>query len=396
MKIALVWFSGTANPPELAGPDAPVPALAAALADLGHHVTLYLRRQARRRPLPTAHNRVELIQLPAGPATELSESEAIPYVGQFVVQLAHALDQQPPDVVHSHSWLAGLATTLAIRQGHYTVPVVHTFHRLESLGNPTSRGTTDGRARAERALAHQATRIIATSSTHHHMLTAAGIPPHQITVIPPAVNNHVFHPDGYTPARTHKHRLVAFGAPERTSRLIQALTAIPDTELILTGRNNSAHDPYPHADLQHPTNRIHNDSSSTAEARAALLRSADVAVSLAAPGQIGVQHLEAMACAIPVATADAAAEAVVDGITGIHLAGTGPTYLARKLRELLHNGTLRQGMGAAARDRAVNRYAWPQIAIETTRTYQQLLEPAQRPPHQRHSTSAEKAHHHSY
>jgi glycosyltransferase involved in cell wall biosynthesis len=84
-----------------------------------------------------------------------------------------------------------------------------------------------------------------------------------------------------------------------------------------------------------------------------------------------------MACGVPVvATSPEAAEAVVHGITGLHLVDAGPRQLARSLRDLLDKPVLRQSMGTAGRDRATARYSWPRIAAETTRIYQELAEHA--------------------
>jgi glycosyltransferase involved in cell wall biosynthesis len=352
--------------------------LAAALAEQGHRVRLYLRRQTRQPILPA--KQVELVELPAGPPTELTEAEAITHVGAFIDQLARALRRERPDIVHSHSWLAGLATTLAMREDHSAVPVVHTFHRLESLGNRAAgvQVAARGRLRAELAVAQQAAAVVARTDTHRRLLIGAGVSHQRITVIPPGVDAELFSPGEPAWKRTQAHRLVAFGAPERTAALIPALTALPNTDLVL---NNPSGTPPAHADQLNRlaqqldvADRLRLNAPSTPDKRAALLRSADVTVSLAAPGRLGYGHLEAMACGVAVAAGDAATESVVDTVTGIHLADTQPAYLARKLRGLLVEETVRQAMGVAGRDRATSRYNWLQIATETTQLYRHAID----------------------
>lgn len=87
--------------------------------------------------------------------------------------------------------------------------------------------------------------------------------------------------------------------------------------------------------------------------------------------------LEAMALGVPVLTGcPELSEGVLDGVTGLHLRGGGPPAreLAHSLRRLFDNDSLRDGMGLAARDRALNRYSWARIAAETSRVYQDIYQ----------------------
>jgi len=379
MRVALVSFSGCANAGELGHSDEHVSALATALAEQGDDVVVYVRRQTERADATTDRPRreanYETVQLPAGPPTALTEARAMTHLGEYIDGLDSQLCRHRPDVVHSHTWLAGLAAGLATRPDR--VPLAHTFHQL-GLNNPRSPAprSPDSRTRTEQTVAQHANRVIALSHTERDLLVDAGLPRDRVSVVPTGVDTERLSPDGPHPGSRFAHRLVVFGPPHQTTLILRAVTALPDTEVVLAvadppGRTRLASFL---ADLG-IANRVRVEPASDAEQRAALLRSADTVVSCATPGQCEVGHLEAMACGVPVvATSPDAAEAVVHGITGLHLVGAGPRQLARSLRELLDKPVLRQSMGTAGRDRATARYAWPRIAAETARIYQELAE----------------------
>jgi glycosyltransferase involved in cell wall biosynthesis len=300
------------------------------------------------------------------------------HLGQYVDGLDSQLRRHRPDVLHSHTWLAGLAAELATRPER--VPLAHTFHQLnlDGLQSPAPR-PPDSRTRTEQTVAQHANRVIALSQAERDLLVDAGLPRDRVSVVPTGVDTDRLSPDGPHPGSGFAHRLVVFGPTHRTTPILRAVTALPDTEVVLAVADRPAAPDRTRlatflADLG-IANRVRVEPASDTEQRAALLRSADAVVSCATPGRCEVGHLEAMACGVPVvATSPEAAEAVVHGITGLHLIGIGPRQLARSLRELLDKPVLRQSMGAAGRDRATARYAWPRIAAETTRIYQELAE----------------------
>jgi glycosyltransferase involved in cell wall biosynthesis len=380
MRVGLVSFSGSPESPELIRPDGHVPALATALAEQGDQVVVYARRQegAQGRPGEAAYRTVEL---PAGPPTALSEADAITHLGAFVHELGRELSRLAPDVVHSHTWLAGLATHLAARS--HSVPIAHTCHRLQ-LDNhaaPTQRRVPNSQIRAERAVAQHADRVIALSQAEQDLLARIGVPSERVTVVPPGVDTDRLNPDGPADERRMAHRLVLFGPLGAAAATVGALAGLTDTELVIVDASTPG-EPASRdteklrrlaADLD-VAGRIRLAGRSGLEQRASLLRSADLALSFASADRCETGHLEAMACAVPVvACTPESADAVVDGVNGIHLIDAEPRRLARSLRELLDSPTQRQGMGMAARDRATGRYSWDRIATETAQVYRELV-----------------------
>jgi glycosyltransferase involved in cell wall biosynthesis len=108
---------------------------------------------------------------------------------------------------------------------------------------------------------------------------------------------------------------------------------------------------------------------------AALIRSADIFVSLTRHEPFGSAAISAMACGKPI-VANAVggyADAVVDGTTGLLLPPGRPQMLVKRLRELLATPMKLTGFGIAAADRARSRYPWERIAAETTAAYERCL-----------------------
>ena len=67
-------------------------------------------------------------RLPAGPAPPLPKDELLPFMPELGDRLARLWRQDPPDIVHAHFWMSGLA---ALRgAASLPVPVVQTFHAL--------------------------------------------------------------------------------------------------------------------------------------------------------------------------------------------------------------------------------------------------------------------------
>jgi glycosyltransferase involved in cell wall biosynthesis len=89
----------------------------------------------------------------------------------------------------------------------------------------------------------------------------------------------------------------------------------------------------------------------------------------------GVIPLEAMGCgtAVVATASGAAADAVLDGTTGILVPPGRPALLVQRIRQLLARPMLVEAYGLAAADRVRSRYSWDRIATETIATYERAL-----------------------
>jgi len=388
MRIALVTghvspdvSSARSVPADPRGQALRVAALAGTLADLGHQVTVYARKDSPARPKAEQAGGVRFEYLSAGPAAPLTQDQLLPQLGAFSDKLAQRWLSSPPDVVHAHFWTSGLAA-LAATRGTRT-PVVQTFH---TLGRPAAARPADDsavRGRLERLVGRTVRSVLAGNSVELTQLASLGVPRAAITVVPFGVDTERFEPDGPAARRGKRPRLLAAAPASQEHGLdtvIQALAGLPGAELLIAGgppRAEISADPILHglarlAERAGVSDRVLFTGKVTAPRVPALLRSADLFVHVASDEPTGILPVEAMACGTPViASADGAdQDAVVDGATGVLIQPGSASALAKRIRQLLASPMLLEGYGIAAADRARSRYSWERIGQETVAAYE--------------------------
>jgi glycosyltransferase involved in cell wall biosynthesis len=393
MKIGMVSFGGDGA--ELGAPPPSVGGLASALVRNGHDVVLmtcHLPMRAARSTVEAAYETRTVAELAV---SNLDESKSVEHVGVLVRELARELRTASYEVLHSHGWLAGLATQLAAPGSG--PPVVHTFHGLRLLDATGDRQASPSRLRAEWASAAHADHLIVTSTFEQQALLRLGVPRRRITVVPPGVGDS--DPDGVwrdmastaTGRSAFAPKLVVFGPPSRIADLVRALTMLPGVVMLVCGTPQ-----YPVDDATigmltalagtlGVADRVRLEQGDTASVRASLIRDAAVAICLAPPARAGTEHLEAMALGVPVVAGNVvAAEAVVDGLTGLHAVGVTARDLVVLVRKLLNNHVGRSQMAVAGQDHIASRYHWDRIATETERVYLPLLATLDTPPVEQH------------
>jgi glycosyltransferase involved in cell wall biosynthesis len=359
-----------------------VAALAGTLADLGHQVTVYARKDSPARPRSENAGGVRFEYLSAGPAAPLPEDRLLPQLGAFSDALAQRWQRNPPDVVHAHFWTSGLAALAATRGTR--VPVVQTFHSL-AAPHRTTRPAQDPavRTRLERLVARTVATVLAGNSAELSELAGLGVPRAAITVVPFGVDTSKFGPGGATARRSKRPRLLA-AAPSSAEHgldtLIRALAALPGAELLIAGgppRAEIFEDPVLQglarlAERAGVSDRVMFTGKLSPPRVPALLRSADLFVHVASDEPTGILPVEAMACGTPVvaSTEGADQDAVVDGATGVLVRPGNPSALARRIRQLLSSPMLLEGFGIAAADRARSRYSWERVGQETVAAYE--------------------------
>ncbi|WP_378730962.1 glycosyltransferase [Nocardia brasiliensis] len=391
MKIAMVsehaspltGLSGT----DAGGQNIHVAELAAAYARRGHEVTVYTRRDAPNLlPELITDAGYRVVHVPAGPARALPKDHSLPHLGDFGSFLQRQWGLDTPDIVHAHFWMSGLAAELAARA--HGIPVVVTFHALGTVRR-RHQGLADtsprSRIRFERLIAGRAAHIVATCSDEVVELTRMGVPRFRISIVPSGVDLSTFTPEGPAaerPQRHRRHRLLSVGklVPRKGFDVaIKALPDLPDTELVIAG--GPVGDDVADDSEGRRLRRVAVDCG--VQERVRMLgqvrrselprwyRSADVVLSTPWYEPFGMVPLEAMACRKPVvATAvGGMLDTVVDGVTGRLIAPPDPLAVARAVRPLLADRTLRDTWGAAGYQRAASRYAWDQIAIDTLTAY---------------------------
>ena len=399
MKIAMI--SEHASPlAALGGVDAGgqnvhVAALSEALAKRGHHVTVYTRRDATELPSRVrVGRRLEVVHVDAGPARHVPKDELLPYMGELADGVARDWGQRPPDVVHGHFWMSGLAALDAARRpdAGYRVPVVQTFHALGTVKR-RHQGAEDTspteRRWLEPGVGRSADRIIATCSDEVFELKAMGIATGKISIAPCGVDLSFFSAEGPVAARQRKHRILSVGRLVPRKGVDLVIRALPylreagfdDVELLIVGGGGDSGALHADPEVRRlpdlaaelgVSDQVSLQGQVSRAEMPGIFRSADAVVCAPWYEPFGIVPLEAMACGVPVVAAAVGGlrDTVVDRATGLHVPPRDPEAIASALAMLLEDPTLRAELGQAGQQRARTRYSWDRVAAETEKAYQ--------------------------
>lgn len=371
------------------GQNVHVAALAGALADRGHRVTVYTRRDDPTLPqVVPLRAGVEVVHVPAGPARPLPKDELLPYMAAFGAWLAAAWTRERPDVAHSHFWMSGVATLQAAREAR--LPFAHTYHALGSVKR-RHQGDEDTsppeRIAWETRIGEICDRVVATCRDEVAELAAMGVPPGRASVVPCGVDHRRFTPAGPAmPRDGRRHRLLQVGrlVPRKGAAVsLAALALLPGAELVIAGG------PPPARMEQDPeirrlralaseygvADRVLLTGAVPAEEVPAWLRSADVVLCPADYEPFGIVPLEAMGCGRPVIASAVGGQldTVTDPQTGRLVRPRSPVPLADAIAGLLADPAERAACGAAGRRRVLDHYGWDRVAAATERVYRDLL-----------------------
>ena len=376
------------------GQNVHVAALSAALAERGHDVTVYTRRDDDSLPervelVPG----VEVVNVDAGPAKHVPKDELLPFMPALADGIVADWARTRPDVVHSHFWMSGVAALDAARRaaGGRQLPVTHTFHAL-GVVKRRHQGASDTspseREWLEPWVGRTADSVIATCSDEAFELKTLGVPSQRISVVPCGVDVELFSPEGPREARGRRHRILTVGRLVQRKGVDLAISAM--AELVASGRTDvelvivgGPADPDqlrtdPEAarliDLAESLGVSDHVEIRGQVARTdlpAVLRSADAVVCTPWYEPFGIVPLEAMACGVPVVASAVGGliDSVVDGMTGLHVPPRDAGAIAAALATLLDDPERIRELGAGGRRRVEARFSWEQVAADTERAY---------------------------
>lgn len=401
MKISMVseHASPLAAPGSVdaGGQNVHVAALSLALARRGHEVTVFTRRDDPELPVRVPlGDGVEVVHVDAGPATHVPKDELLPYMDDLARGMAAAWADDPPQVVHAHFWMSGIAALAAAELGASPAPpVVQTFHALGTVKR-RHQGAADtspaARAWLEPHVARTVSGVIASCSDEAFELRSMGVPSQNISIAPCGVDIDAFSPDGPAEPRDLPHRIVSIGrlVPRKGVDLvilalgILAAQGMDDVELVVAGsaEGPAARDPEI-ARLRQIArgcgveDRVIFRGPVARDSVPALLRSADAVVCTPWYEPFGIVPLEAMACGVPVVAAAVGGliDTVIDGVTGMHVPPRNAQAVAEALAELIADDRIGARMGAAGRDRVESRYTWDRVAAQVEHAYIEALAP---------------------
>ncbi|QGG96321.1 glycogen synthase [Actinomarinicola tropica] len=324
------------------------------------------------------------------------------------VDLAMAAGLEGVDLIHSHTWYAGMAGHLAAMT--YGRPHVTTAHSLEPL-RPWKAEQLGGGYRlsswAERTALAGADAVVAVSHGMRADLLRCypDVDPARVHVVHNGIDTDEYRPD---PGSDH---LVALGVdPERPfvlfvgritrqkgiSLLLDAVGHLgSDAQVVLLA--GSPDTPEIESEVRDKVATLTDrrggvlwiDDLVPRPAVVQLMSRASVFVCPSVYEPFGLINVEAMACETPVVASAVGGipEIVVDGETG-HLVpfevGDDPyggpadpdrfaRDLAGRIDEVLGDPASGERMGQAGRARVLERFAWPEIAARTVELYRSLL-----------------------
>ncbi|OBJ05543.1 glycosyl transferase family 1 [Mycobacterium alsense] len=378
MRIAIVAGD------DLVGDDAEQ--LGVALAAHGHEVTAYARQQGRRRARVRSDTDFRAVAIRVGPRSTASTAAVLPYVGEWVTMLERHWRAHRPDVVHAYGCLGGLAAQLAARRQQ--IPTVQSFQGLASASHPAADGPRQGAEgeRLEPLLARGATWVTGECVADADLLARTRRGRARVSNLCSGVDVQQYSPVGPAAARNGLHRVVSLGPnplePSGFDVIIRALPRIADAELVIaeTGAGEPGNDASRGrlgrlaAELG-VANRVRFAGAVGGDELPSLLRSADVVACTPRRPPRATPVLQAMASGVAVIALPVGVltDVVVDGVTGHVLSQHGPTAVATALRSLMAQSFRCQSMGAAGRSRAVSRFSWERIALDSLNIYRQLV-----------------------
>lgn len=369
------------------GQNVHVAALARALAARDHPVTVYTRLASPdAEPVVSLAPGVEVHRLPAGPPAPLPKDDLLPHMAQFGAALGQAWARRPPDIVHAHFWMSGLASLQGA--AGLGVPVAQTFHALGSV-KARYQGAKDTsppeRIDAERRVGLACDEVIATCHDEVRELSQLGIPPEKVSVVPCGVDTSTFWPFGAAAPRNSPGRLLTLGRLVERKGIdtaIQALPRLPGVELVVAGgpeRDRLDGDPeYQRlrdvAAAWGVTGQVIFTGAVPRSQVPALIRSSDAVVCTPWYEPFGITPLEAMACGVPVVASAVGglADTVVHGTTGLLIPPRDPAALAGAAAALLADPAMRAALGEEGARRARRWYTWPRVAAQTESVYLRL------------------------
>ena len=407
MKIAMVSEHASplasAGSVDAGGQNVHVGALSRALAEQGHTVTVYTRRDSASLP-----RRVELcegvavVHVDAGPATRIPKDELLPHMPQLAEGIAGDwATRGVPDVVHSHFWMSGLAALGAVEAlPQAGIPVVHTFHALGSVKR-RFQGAADTSPTARRWLephvGGRVAAIVATSTDEVLELGTMDVPTGKVHVIPCGVDPRTFGGRGPRAPKDARYRILSVGrlVPRKgVDIVIDALAMLVkrgvDAELVVLGGSggDSGADPEivrltKSAQASGVADRVRFTGQVDQAELPRWYRSADVVACTPWYEPFGIVPLESMGCGVPVVAAAVGGlrDTVVDGRTGILVPPFDADATAAAIGELLDDPARRTQYGRAGRERVRTMYTWDRVARETASVYERLAATTHSPAH---------------
>jgi len=321
-------------------------------------------------------------------------SAANPALQTISAELSMAAATGGADLVHSHTWYAGLAGHLSSLL--HGIPHVLTAHSLEPLRPWKAEQLGGGYAISswcERTAMEAAAAVIAVSQGMRSdiLMTYPRVPADRVHVIYNGIDAQQYAPDpgrdvldryGIDPDRPS---VVFVGRVTRQKGLQVLLRAgahiAPQAQLVLCAGQADT------AELQAEVSGLVEHLRATRSgvvwlpgmlAKPEVIQILSHATVFACPSlyePLGIVNLEAMACgtAVVASAVGGIPEVVADGATGLLVPPDNETALAAAINALIDDPARAAELGAHGRGRAVAEFSWDRIATQTAGLYVELI-----------------------
>ena len=333
---------------------------------------------------------VRVVHVEAGPVDE-SKHDLRDHVPAFVnaVDAFRQEQRYSYELVHSHYWLSGIAgNELSTSWGVPHVTMFHTTALTKMLAR-TGEKEPEDRAEAERAsMADTNAIIVSTEQERSDMARLYGTNPGKITVLPAGVDLELFRPTAKADARRSlglpdRNVVLSVGRVEPLKGFDILLTAMAsldersDTTVVIVGGDEDSSPELERLQSLAETLELEDSvifSRAVSQERLSMYyNAADVFVLPSYYESFGLVALEAMACGVPVIASRVSGPRsfVKSGVTGYLIDRRCPEPFAQRLDVLLHNPTLRESMGRAARSHA-ETMGWDMVGRRTLDVYDSM------------------------
>ncbi|MGW0627657.1 glycogen synthase [Streptomyces sp. NPDC002758] len=317
----------------------------------------------------------------------------------FSVDLSIAAALEGRELVHSHTWYAGLAGHLA--KLLYGVPHVMTAHSLEPLRPWKAEQLGGGYALSgwsERTAIEAADAVIAVSGAMREDILGCypALDPARVHVVHNGIDTTLYRPDpgtdvldrlGVDPGRPYVLFVGRITRQKGVPHLLRAVRDIdPAAQVVLcAGAPDTAEIDREFRDLFQELSRVREGVHWIPQMLPRpdviqLLTHASVFVCPSVYEPLGIVNLEAMACGTPVVASRVGGipEVVEDGETGllVTLDDDFESSLARALDSVLGDPAAARLLGEAGRERAVGEFGWDAVGRRTVRLYEEILKQA--------------------
>jgi glycosyltransferase involved in cell wall biosynthesis len=402
MKIALI--SEHASPlavtggVDSGGQNIYVANIARQLVRRGHRVDVFTRCDRSLLPLVSRFEGARVINVPAGPPTQLPKEQLLPFMedfARFTIEFFRR-EQTPYDVVHANFFMSGLVGMRV--QAALGTPLVTTFHalgRVRRLHQGADDGFPDARFEIEDALVQRSDSVVAECPQDEaDLVSLYRADSANIDLVPCGFDSDEFFPMERAEARDElgwpQDRFIALQLGRMVPRkgidnVVRGIATCnrelgEAAHLYVVGGNSDDPNEIATPEIGRLA-RIARECGVGAQVKflgrrerqrlRLFYNAADVFVTTPWYEPFGITPLEAMACARPVIGADVGGirYSVAHQQTGLLVPPKDPVALAHCLAALKRDPQLARRMGAAGLQRAQDMFTWRSVAESLALVY---------------------------